>query len=75
MNKTLKGILLGAAAGVALTSAFGTPKVGTATAATSTYEHLELLGDIFERTRSAYVEEVDEKKLIESAINGWKRAL
>ena len=54
MNKTLKGILLGAVAGVALTSAFGTPKMGTATAATSTYEHLELLGDIFERTRSAY---------------------
>ncbi len=75
MNKTLKGILLGAAAGVALTSAFGTPKVGTATAATSTYEHLELLGDIFERTRSAYVEEVDEKKLIESAINGMLTSL
>jgi len=75
MNKTLKGILLGAVAGVALTSAFGTPKVGTATAATSTYEHLELLGDIFERTRSAYVEEVDEKELIESAINGMLTSL
>lgn len=75
MNNTLKGILLGAVAGVALTSAFGTPKMGTATAATSTYEHLELLGDIFERTRSAYVEEVDEKKLIESAINGMLTSL
>ena len=75
MNKTLKGILLGAVAGVALTSAFGTPKVGTATAATSTYEHLELLGDIFERTRSAYVEEVDEKDLIENAINGMLTSL
>ena len=75
MNKTLKGISLGAVAGVALTSAFGTPKVGTATAATSTYEHLELLGDIFERTRSAYVEEVDEKDLIENAINGMLTSL
>ena len=75
MKNTLKGILLGAAAGVALTSAFGVPKMGTATAATSTYEHLELLGDIFERTRSAYVEEVDEKKLIESAINGMLTSL
>jgi len=75
MKNTLKGILLGAVAGVALTSAFGVPKMGTATAATSTYEHLELLGDIFERTRSAYVEEVDEKKLIESAINGMLTSL
>ena len=75
MNNTVKGIMLGAAAGVALTAAFGTPKVGTATAATSTYEHLELLGDIFERTRSAYVEEVDEKELIESAINGMLTSL
>ena len=75
MTNTLKGIMLGAAAGVALTSAFGTPKIGVATAATSTYEHLELLGDIFERTRSAYVEEVDEKKLIESAINGMLTSL
>jgi len=67
--------LMGAVAGVALTSAFGTPKMGTATAATSTYEHLELLGDIFERTRSAYVEEVDEKDLIENAINGMLTSL
>ena len=76
MKHTVKGIMLGAAAGVALTSAFGTPKIGTAKAATaSTYEHLELLGDIFERTRSAYVEEVDEKKLIEAAINGMLTSL
>lgn len=75
MKHTVKGIMLGAAAGVALTAAFGTPKIGTATAATSTYEHLELLGDIFERTRSAYVEEVDEKELIEAAINGMLTSL
>ncbi|MCL4150035.1 UNVERIFIED_CONTAM: hypothetical protein GTU68_037421 [Idotea baltica] len=67
--------MLGAAAGVALTAWFGPPRVSTADAATSTYEHLELLGDIFERTRSAYVEEVDEKKLIESAINGMLTSL
>ena len=61
MKQTIKGIMLGAVAGVALTVAFGSPRIGTATAATSTYEYLELLGDIFERVRSAYVEEVDEK--------------
>ena len=34
------------------------------------YEQLDLFGDIFERIRSQYVEEVDEADLIEAAING-----
>ena len=36
----------------------------------SVYEQLDLFGDIFERIRSSYVEEVEDKELIESAING-----
>jgi carboxyl-terminal processing protease len=36
----------------------------------SVYEQLDLFGDIFERIRTSYVEEVKEKELIESAING-----
>ena len=39
------------------------------------YEQLDLFGDIFERIRSAYVEEVDEKALIQSAINGMLTSL
>ena len=34
------------------------------------YEQLDLFGDIFDRIRSEYVEEVDAKELIEAAING-----
>jgi carboxyl-terminal processing protease len=43
--------------------------------ARSTYEYLDLFGDIFQRVRSSYVEEVDEKKLIEAAINGMLASL
>ncbi|MEO1328127.1 MAG: S41 family peptidase [Pseudomonadota bacterium] len=39
------------------------------------YQDLELFGDIFERVRSAYVEEVEEDKLVESAINGMLASL
>ena len=41
----------------------------------SVYEQLDLFGDIFERIRAQYVEEVDESKLIEAAINGMLTSL
>ncbi len=41
----------------------------------STYANLDLFGDIFERIRSSYVEEIDEEKLIESAISGMLTSL
>ena len=37
---------------------------------TDTYELLNLFGEVMERAKTTYVEEVDDKKLIESAING-----
>jgi carboxyl-terminal processing protease len=39
------------------------------------FEQLDLFGDIFERIRGQYVEEVDSKKLIEAAINGMLTSL
>ena len=36
----------------------------------NTYELLNLLGEVMERTKMSYVEELTDKKLIESAING-----
>ncbi len=39
------------------------------------YELLNLLGDAFERVRSGYVDEVDEQKLVETAISGMLSAL
>lgn len=35
-----------------------------------TYELLNLFGEVMERAKNSYVEDVDDKKLIESAING-----
>lgn len=39
------------------------------------YQQLDLFGDIFERIRVQYVEEVDEADLIEAAINGMLTSL
>lgn len=41
----------------------------------SVYEQLDLFGDIFERIRAQYVEDVDEGDLIEAAINGMLTSL
>lgn len=39
------------------------------------YRHLNLFGDVFEQVREKYVEEVDDKELIENAINGMLASL
>jgi carboxyl-terminal processing protease len=41
----------------------------------SVYEQLDLFGDIFERIRAQYVEDVDEAALIEAAIDGMLSSL
>ena len=40
-----------------------------------TYEYLELFGDVFDRVRRDYVEEVSDKDLIEAAIGGMLNSL
>ena len=40
-----------------------------------TYRQLDLFGEVFERVRSDYVEEVSDEQLIEAAINGMLSAL
>ncbi len=40
-----------------------------------TIRHLKLFGDVFERVRNEYVEEVSEEELVEAAINGMLTAL
>jgi len=76
MRKLILAAATGIAAGVLVTTQFAAPIVAQETAkARTTYENLDLFGDIFERIRSAYVEEVDEEELIESAINGMLTSL
>ena len=41
----------------------------------STYELLNLFGEVMERTKMSYVEEVSDKQLIEAAINGMLTSL
>ncbi len=45
------------------------------TGETSTYELLNLFGEVFDRVRSDYVEPVEDQKLIESALNGMLTSL
>lgn len=76
MKNIVIATLMGATAGAAFVAQYGpTQLLGTPAEAASTYEYLDLFGDVFERARSAYVEEVDEKKLIEAAINGMLTSL
>ena len=61
----------GILAGVITSTQFALPSFAQETEqAPSTYEQLDLFGDIFERIRSAYVDEVDDQELIRAAING-----
>ena len=61
----------GAVAGAVVSTQFAAPILAQeAENERTVYEQLDLFGDIFERIRSSYVEQVDDKELIESAING-----
>ena len=76
MNKYLMAALAGILGGALLTSQVAGPLLAQeASRKKSTYEQLDLFGDIFERIRSQYVEEVDESELIEAAINGMLTSL
>ena len=73
-------LLLGAAAGVAVTLIATSPRIvldgaRAQAAAADTYRQLSLFGDVFERVRADYVEKPDDSKLIESAINGMLAGL
>ncbi len=69
---TLTGVMLGA---VVTTQIAGPLVAQEAGKKASVYEQLDLFGDIFERIRAQYVEEVDEADLIEAAINGMLTSL
>ncbi|MEI7806254.1 MAG: S41 family peptidase [Hyphomicrobiales bacterium] len=73
-------IILGAAAGAALTLFATQPRLvffgsSAKAAVADTYRQLNLFGDVFERVRSDYVEKPEDSKLIETAINGMLAGL
>jgi carboxyl-terminal processing protease len=76
MKKLLMAAAGGTVLGLVATTQFAGPLIAqTATADANVYEQLDLFGDIFERIRQGYVEDVDDKKLIEAAINGMLTSL
>jgi carboxyl-terminal processing protease len=76
MNKFLMAAIGGTVAGVVATTQFVGPLVAQeADKQASVYEQLDLFGDIFERIRAQYVEDVEPGELIEAAINGMLTSL
>lgn len=64
----------GLAIGAGVTLSLNPPVAGAATSR-QTMEYLELFGDVFEQVRSKYVEEIDEPKALEAALNGMLTSL
>ena len=66
------GALMGASA---MSLVYGAPGSQANAAGSETYRQLAIFGDIFERVRGQYVTPPDDKKLVESAINGMLTSL
>ena len=75
MKKFLIAAMLGGLLGVVVAPQLAGPLLAKETDQAQTYKQLELFGDIFDRIRAQYVEEVDDKGLIEAAINGMLTSL
>ncbi|MGL4496290.1 MAG: S41 family peptidase, partial [Beijerinckiaceae bacterium] len=71
----LVGAALGASAVTLGTHTSLLNSTAAVAASSETYRQLSLFGDVFERIRTDYVEKPDEKKLIESAVNGMLSSL
>lgn len=76
MKKFVMAALGGTLAGVIATTQIAGPLLAQETEKQdNVYEQLDLFGDIFERIRSQYVEDVDTSDLIEAAIDGMLTSL
>jgi carboxyl-terminal processing protease len=75
MKKFAMAALGGTLAGIVATTYVAAPLLAQEARETNVYEQLDLFGDIFERIRVQYVQEVDEKELIEAAIGGMLQSL
>jgi len=77
MKKFVMAALGGTVAGVLATIQIAGPLVAQEAAETDAaiYEQLDLFGDIFERIRAQYVEEVSTEDLVTAAINGMLTSL
>ncbi|HEX7108895.1 MAG TPA: S41 family peptidase [Aestuariivirga sp.] len=70
--RTVGLVLAGAVSATVLWHVFGS---AIAASNADTYKQLNLFGDVFDRVRADYVEDPDESKMIEAAINGMLTSL
>ena len=76
MKKYLMAGVAGILAGTLISTQFAGPLLAQeAEKSSNVYEQLDLFGDVFERIRAQYVEEVDSEALIEAAIDGMLSSL
>jgi carboxyl-terminal processing protease len=76
MRKFLMAAAIGILTGAVVTTQVAAPLLAQESDRSSNvYEQLDLFGDIFERVRAQYVEEVETEALIEAAINGMLTSL
>jgi len=76
MKKMVMSAVVGTFSGILLVTQVAGPLVAQeAEAEESVYEQLDLFGDIFERIRAQYVEEVSTEDLVTAAINGMLTSL
>ena len=75
MRKLLIATVVGGLLGATIATQFAGPLLAQESAEAKTYQQLKLFGDIFDRIRLDYVEEVDDEKLIEAAIDGMLTSL
>ena len=76
MKKIVMAVAGGILAGTLVTTQVAGPLLAQETSQKANiYEQLDLFGDIFERIRGQYVEEVDAADLIEAAIDGMLTSL
>ena len=76
MKKFVMAALGGTVAGAIATTQIAGPLLAQESAQNANvYEQLDLFGDIFERIRSQYVEQVEPGELIEAAIDGMLTSL
>jgi carboxyl-terminal processing protease len=78
-RRVARNVILAGAIGLVTGTVFATqisaPLGAQENSEAEVYRQLDLFGDIFERVRSQYVEEVDEAELIEAAIDGMLASL
>jgi carboxyl-terminal processing protease len=72
MRKSIASVIV---LSVFITLAYLAPASGPQANSSDTFRQLKLFGDVFERVRAEYVEEVTDEQLIEAAINGMLTAL